>query len=314
MSHSVRFAPVLLGVVVAGLLVGCGSKEGSGKPASQVAVKVNAEEVSVHQLNDLLARSGNIPQDQVKSATATAVERLIDQELLVQQAKDRKLDRDPKVMQSLEFARREILARAYGDQVVSAASRPTDSQIDAFYDENPALFSKRRIYSLQELNIRVEAERFDEVRSRLQSGGNVQQLTAWLTEQNIPFSASAGTKPAEQLPLDLLKNLGQLNPGQAVASRTPTGTLVFFVAGARDEPIDRAKAKPFIETYLLNQARAELAKTEIKRLRDVATIEYIGNFKPDAAPAVKAAPAPEAPANGGDAMRAIIEKGGAGLK
>ena len=263
--------------------------------------------------------------EQVKQASTAALERLIDQELMVQQAKDRKLDRDPKVMQSLEFARREVLARAYAEQVVGTAARPSEAQISAFYDDNPGLFSKRRIYNLQELNIRMPAERFDEVREKLQSAGNLQQLAAWLTEQNIPFTANAGTKPAEQLPLEMLKGLSQLNPGQVAVSRTPTGALLIFVAGVRDEPIDRTKARPFIEQYLLNQTRTELAKAEVARLRGVATIEYMGDFAPAstpvaAAPAAPAAPAavPTAPvavpAADADAVRSAIEKGAAGLK
>lgn len=321
-----RSTPVasLLALALSAALVGCGSDTGGSKPATQVAVKVNKEEISVHQLNDVLARAGNVPADQVKQASTAALERLIDQELMVQQAKDRKLDRDPKVMQSLEFARREVLARAYAEQVVGTAPRPSEAQIAAFYDENPGLFSKRRIYNLQELNIRMPAERFDEVRDKLQAAGNLQQLGAWLTEQNIPFTANAGTKPAEQLPLEMLKGLSQLNPGQVAVSRTPTGALLLFVAGVRDEPIDRTKARPFIEQYLLNQTRTELAKAEVARLRGVATIEYVGDFAPPSTP-VAAAPATAvtapaaavpmaAPAADADAVRSAIEKGAAGLK
>lgn len=333
MFRSARVAPILA-VMLAATLSACGADSETTKPASQVAVKVNKDEVTVHQLNEVLSRAGNLPADQVKQASGAALERLIDQELMVQQAQDRKLDRDPKVMQSLEFARREILARAYAEQVVGAASRPTDAQISAFYDDNPGLFSKRRIYNLQELNIKLAPERIDEMRAQLQAAGTAQQFAAWLTDQNIPFTANAGNKPAEQLPLEVLKGLHQLNPGQVAVSRTPTGVLLLFVAGVRDEPIDQTKARPFIEQYLLNQTRTELAKSEVKRLRELATIEYVGDFAPPApadtstsqvkAPAsspvtpatapVTPAAAPPANADTDAAARAILEKGAAGLK
>jgi len=108
----------LFAVLVLGLLSGCGADEGAAKPASQVAVKVNKDEISVHQLNTLLMRSDPVPPEMLKQAGTAALERLIDQQLLVQQAKERKLERDPKVMQAIEVARREILARSYVEQVV----------------------------------------------------------------------------------------------------------------------------------------------------------------------------------------------------
>ncbi|MDR2881056.1 MAG: EpsD family peptidyl-prolyl cis-trans isomerase [Azoarcus sp.] len=321
MSSPVRSVAVSLcaAVWLTGMLAGCNAQEGSSsKSPSQVAVKVNKEEVSVHQVNDLLSRSGNIPQDQVARARSAVVERLIDQELLLQKAKESKLDRNPNVAQMVEFSRREILARAYSEQIASGAAQPTDAQISKFYDEHPELFSKRRVYSLQEINLQIPPERFDEVRAHLQSGGNLQQLTTWFNEQKIPFAVNAGMKPAEQLPLELARNLSQLNAGQAAFIRTPAGALLLFVVGVRDEPVDRARAKPAIENFLRNQARAESVRAEVKRLREAASINYVGDFAPPAA-AEPTAPAEQGPVvspetSSDDSVQSLIERGGIKLK
>ncbi|TVT56723.1 MAG: peptidyl-prolyl cis-trans isomerase, EpsD family [Azoarcus sp. PHD] len=317
MFQPVRVAP-LLAVIVIGLLSGCGAEKSTSKPASQVAAKVNKEELSVHQLNELLMRSGNVPADQVKQASAAALERLIDQELLVQQAKERKLDRTPKVMQAIESARREILARAYADQVAGFGVRPSASEVSAFYEANPGLFAKRRIYDLRELSIRIPAERYAELRDAVRGASTPEEVSRWLTEKSIPFTAGDGTKPAEQLPMEVLNGLVQLETGQAAVSRTPYGALILFLAGYRDEPIDRAKAQPFIEQYLLNQAKVELAKAELKRLREIARIEYVGEFATAAAAADDGAKvaAPEAlpeTARSIAGSGSALEKGAAGL-
>jgi len=326
MSSPVRSVAASLCVAVwlTGMLAGCSAKEGSGKSSSQVAVKVNKGEISVHQVNDLLSRAGNIPEDQIGRARSAVVERLIEQELLMQQAMGHKLDRNPNVMQMIEFSRREILARAYGEQIASGAARPTDADISKFYDENPVLFSKRRVYSLQEINLRVPPERFDEVRKHLEAGGNLQQLAAWFNEQKIPFAVNTGVKPAEQLPPELAKHLSQLNTNQATFLRTPAGALLIFIAAVQEEPIDRVKAKPIIENILLSQARIESLRAELKRLREAASINYVGDFAPPAAEppapgAESSAPAaqepvvqPDAPAE--DSVQSILEKGGIKLK
>jgi len=320
MSHSIRIAPFCVALFLSGMLVGCGAKEDGGKAsASQVAARVNKEEISVHQINNLLRRLGNVPQDQVKNATAVALDRLIDQEVMVQKAKEQKLDRNPNVLQLIEFAKRDILARAYGEQVASKVQRPTEAQITAFYDENPALFAKRQVFDLQELNIRVPPDRLDAVRDRIKEAGSPSQLTEWLNEQKLPYQVVIGTKGIEQLPAEMRK----LNPGQAVVVNVPTGLMLITIVRARDEPILRDKAKPAIENLLYGKARAELVQQEVKNLRAAATVQYVGEFgppvKPDPATAAAvAAPAHEpeseqkageAPASDEEALRKALEKG-----
>jgi hypothetical protein len=142
----------------------------------------------------------------------------------------------------------------------------------------------------------------------------------WLKGKGIQFATSSAIRAAEQIPGEMLKNLANLNQGQALATRTPTGALLIFVIAVRDEPVDRVKARSSIENYLLNQARNERRTEEIKRLRENAAIEYVGDFAPPAtdaaAPAAQnqqAAP-PAAPESKEDAVRSVIEQGAAKLR
>lgn len=109
---ALRTAAVTAAVLASLGLAACSGGD-KDKPASQVAAKVNKEEISVHQINYLLQRQPGLKPEQAESASKTALERLIDQELAVQKAEELKLDRDPRVVQALDAARREILSRFY---------------------------------------------------------------------------------------------------------------------------------------------------------------------------------------------------------
>ena len=122
--------PRLLAVVALTLtaaLAGCGDKK--DKPATQTAAKVNKEEITVHQINYVLAQQRALPAAQAASASRRSLERLIDQELALQKAADQKLDRDPRVVQQIEAARREIISRAYVEKIGEGAPKPTPAEV-----------------------------------------------------------------------------------------------------------------------------------------------------------------------------------------
>lgn len=302
---------------------GCGNKGTEDKKvATQVAAKVNKEEISVHQINNILARAGNVKPDQAKQAGKQVLDKLIEQQLLVQQATEKKLDRDPRVMQAIEASKREILSRAYLEQVVGSAAKPDEAAVKLFYEKNPALFKERRVFNLQELVINASPGQVSAVQEQMRQAKSMDDLTKYLRDQKIPFSANAGVKSAEQLPLEILPRFQELKDGQTALIQTPAGLTLVHVVASQIQPLEETAAKPFIEQYLTNQKRNELAAAEIRQLREKAKIEYVGDFAETVStpaapvqaqqsepPAASSAPAaPSKPADN------VLEKGISGLK
>ncbi len=306
------------------LLAGCGDKN-KDKSASQAAAKVNKEEITVHQIDFVLQlqQQRGLQPEQAEVAGKQILERLIDQELAVQKAEDLKLDRDPRVVQQIEAARREIIARAYIEKTGEAASKPTDAEIKAYYEAKPALFAARRIYSLQEIAIEAKPEQVATLREQLGASKSINDFVEFLKANGYRFAGNQAVRPAEQLPLNLLDTFAKLNDGQAVLLPSATGAQVVLVVGSRSEPVDEARAKPAIEQFLSNDAKRKLVESDIKALRAAAKIEYKGKFGPAAAdaasapPATAAAPAPVSPppsaASAGGLSATDISKG-MGLK
>lgn len=316
-SAGVRVA-VIAAATLAMMLAGCGDKKGGDK-ASQTAAKVNKEEITVHQINFVLQRQQGLKPEQAEAASRQVLERLIEQELAVQKAQDLKLDRDPRVVQQVEAAKREILARAYVERTGEAVAKPTAEEITAYYNAKPALFKERRIYSLQELTIEAKPEQLDGLRAKLQSAKNMGEFVEYLKANDFRFSGNQAVRAAEQLPLSALDRIASLKDGDSVLSQSPNGLQVLFLVGSRSQPVSEEQAKPAIEQFLTNQRKAELVQKDMKALRDVAKVEYVGKFAEGApgaasAPAALAptAPQPAAPAASGLDANAISK--GMGLK
>jgi EpsD family peptidyl-prolyl cis-trans isomerase len=299
-------AAVVVGACALLLLAGCGEKKRD--PAAQPAAKVNKEEITVEQLNFVLQQQRGLKPEQAEAASRQLLERLIDQELALQKAAELKLDREPRVQQQLDAARREIVSRAYIEKAGEAAAKPTPEEVSKYYEANPALFKERRVYNLQEIAIEARLEQIAELKARLQASKNIAEFVEYLKANDFRFSGNQAVRTAEQLPLASLGTFAAMKDGQALLNASPTGAQVIVLAGSRSQPVALPQATPAIEQFLLNERKRELVAKDMKAMREAAKIEYVGKFAQGAASAAAAAPA----ASGGfDAASAAQ---GTGLK
>jgi len=266
--------PVLKLVVLclAAALPGC--ERAAAERGAQLAAKVNGAEISVRELRSAGAASAS-----------QALEKVIERELLVQQALRAGLDREPQVAQALEDARRQLLAQAWLDKVAAGRGVSRDD-VHAFYEQHPALFAERRVYRLRELAVAAPAELTAMLRAEAAKATDLEQVAAWLHARKAPFRANAVTLAAEQVPLVRLPRLARMRAGeidvlaeQGVAGASAGAVTVVQLVQSEDAALSEQEAAPLIERFLAARARLEVAEAEVKRLRQVATIEYVGEFK-----------------------------------
>jgi EpsD family peptidyl-prolyl cis-trans isomerase len=285
-------------------LAACGNQEGK-KAATQVAAKVGSEEISVHQINQVLSRAAANPGSarDAQAMGREVLEKLIDQQLAVDQAVDNKLHRSPEVVSQIEAARREILARAYIQQITSSVPKPTPEETKKYFKENPALFSERRIFNVQEVVVPTAAGVADILRPLANAGRPIEEAAAALKSKNIQFGGGSAARGSEQIPLELLPRIHALKDGQSALIETPQTITLVHLVSSQASPITEELALPRIEQFLVNQRAGVEIAANFKQLRNNTKVTYMGEF------ANTAAAAPEAPA-----AQTALEKGVAGLK
>ncbi len=271
--------------MLAVLAAGCGGR--AEAPATQVAARVNKAEITVHQVNFVLQQQRGLRPEQVEAAGRQVLERLIDQQLVLAKADELKLDRDPQVLQRLEAARREILARATLDRLGDGAAKPGAEEIHRFYDTRPALFKDRRLYNIQEIAIEAGPEQVEGLRRQLAEARHVGEFVEHLKSAGLRFAGNQAVRAAEQLPPKSLELLAGLPDGQGVVQAVDGRVLVIVRAASRSQPLSEEQARPAIEQILLAERRHRRAEDELRTLRAAARIEYLGAY---AAAAPSAAP------------------------
>lgn len=257
------------------LVMGCGKKD---KVATQAVAIVDGQEISVHQINTILAKVNGVTPDSLPKVKREILDGLIDQQLAINLATNSKLDRSPEVVTAIENAKREIIARAALDQIRNAQPKPTEEEAKAYFDAHPELFNERRVYNLQEIAIDKATPSLAEVRSKVETAKTMEELAGWLTQKGIGFKPNAGTRAAEQIPLEILPALHKFKDGEIGLIEGNDAIYIERVVASKTMPIAETQAMPRIKVFLANQRGVEAIKREKEAMKANAKVEYLGEF------------------------------------
>jgi EpsD family peptidyl-prolyl cis-trans isomerase len=283
-------------------LAACGNKD--VKPGQSLA-KVAGEEVTVHQLNDELARLDN-PNE---AARKQVLDMLIDRQLLQGEAVRNKLDRDPQVVQAIERSKAQILAEAYLKSRIANLAKPTTAEIEDYFSKHPALFTERKLFDLKELVI-ASKEFSDPLQAVMDSAKSIDEVAAWLDAHGVQYIRRQSARSTADLPPEMATKLQVMQKGQLFIVKEGERSMLAFLNDVKHTPVAIEAAQKQIEQFLINEKRRDAATAEIARVRASTKIEYLSKE----AAAKDGSHAPAAGAKPASAKEDHITQGVAGLK
>lgn len=276
-----RYAPLIALTAIALLISGCEKPTPAAK--SEMVASVGDEKITAAELDLALARLGELSEAQAAEAKGKLVQALIDQRLIAQAAQKAGLDKDPVVEIAMANASRQVLAEAYAERNFKDVATPSDTEIAEYYEQHPELFSQRRIYRIQELDLQVDASRMADVEAKLRSSHSLGDFVNWVKEQGIEGKTAVAVKPAEQIPAALLARLSQMKDGQvALLPGRPGHVVIQQLQESQLQPVTLEQSRNAIERALTTQKRKELMEADLKKLREAAKIEYATGYAPAA--------------------------------
>jgi peptidyl-prolyl cis-trans isomerase C len=324
-----RALGVALLVLAAASLAACGNKTKESKPGQALA-SVDGHEITVLQLNEELQRAA-VPSDKQDVASKQLLQALVDRQLLQNEAEKEKLDRDPKVMEAIDRARALIIAQAYMQKHIGNVGRPSQAEVEDYFNKHPEFFTNRKQFSMNELVIPAAALTPD-LRAAADGAKSLEEVAVWLDAHKVKYGRAQVTRSTADLAPQLAQKLLSMPKGQLFIVKEGDRAMLISIAEVHEAPVTLQVAQQQIEQFLANKKNKELAAAEVQRLRSGAKIEYMNKaMMPDAktpapepaaaaaaaAPAVAGpavAPAPAAAEATGPADKAALERGVAGLK
>ena len=276
-----RYASLVALSAVAVLLSAC-EKPASDAQSATVAT-VAGDKISQAELDLAVSRLGTLDEAQTSEAKNALLQALIDQRLVAQAAQKAGIDKDPEVEITMAQASRQVLAEAYVERNFKDVAKPTEDEIATYYNEHPELFSQRRIYRIQEIELQVEPSRMAEVEAKLKSSRSMGDFVNWVKEQGIDGKTAVAVKPAEQVPTPLLARFSKMKDGEAtVMSTRPGQLLIEQLLESQLQPVTQTQVHSAIERALMTEKRKKLMEADLQKLREATPVEYASGFAPAA--------------------------------
>lgn len=280
-----------LALVAAVSLSGCDTQASTdGKVESPLPlVKVNDVEIVLLQPVDGKAPVGAAPAAK-EAVDKQLLETLIDRQLLQEAALRNELDRDPQVVRAIDRAKTEILAQAYLQDKFAAIGAPSKVEVDAYYQAHPELFSRRKLFQMEELVV-ASRDFSAQLKASVDSAKSIEQVAAWLDKNHVRYERSQVSRSTADLAPAMMTKLQAMRKNQVFVVKAGEYALVDSLTDVKLSPVTAEAAAPQIASYLRNERRKKIGSVELERLRASAKVEYLHkeNLASTAAPAANVA-------------------------
>jgi len=260
-------------------LMGCSRKveENAEAPKSQVVARIGDQVVTIQELDNEF-RSANVPAEKRNDPAAVKqiLGNIVTRKYLVQQALEKKFDREPTVLLEILRAREIVLANAVGSRDVSEkASAIAKADIDRFIASNPLKFANRQILSIEQIALPANTASqalIDETRDM----NSLDQVDQKLTAMGIAHSRSNGALSSGDISADFFNRMLTNQADDLFFVRSDQNGIFFKVKGRESRPVDGEDAIRMARQLM----KLDLLKTEASMTAVTANLaaKYEGQY------------------------------------
>ncbi len=163
--------------------------------------------------------------------------------------------------------------------------------MDRYYDQHPALFAERRLYTLQEFMVEADAAAMPSVREWVQNARSPVELSTALDRSGLRYRSGLTVQAPENVQMRLLDRLSKLEEGRSMLLSEAPPARIWTLVRSQEARVDRQQAREPIEAYLLTERKRQLVIQRMQELRQAAKVTVAAQFS-NAASAPAAASAP----------------------
>jgi peptidyl-prolyl cis-trans isomerase C len=279
-------------------LAGCDQvkKLVGGKPKGQVVATVDGQEITSLELRQEMNGFSSRDPKITKQAQQQALQQIILRRLIVEKAKEQKLDKSADYTLQVRRGEEGLLTQLYERKLATALPPPTKQEAESYVTDHPDQFANRKILTLDQL-IAAPNNKLDP--QKLASLKTLEEVKAYFDANTVPYQESSGEIDSLTANPQMMAQISKLPSGEVFVV-PQRGAFVFNrIASTRTAPFKGDLATNYALNMLRQQRAGDAVRKNVEALRKAADpkIVYAAGYKPEApAKAPPAAPAAAPPA------------------
>ncbi len=191
---------VVAAVVMTALLVSCSGDKKDLQVNIGVAARIGDEKIMKDEVDEVFEQLTEKQKNDYKGKRGKAdfVDKMIEEEIMFQEAMKMDLQEEPEIEKRLEMAKRNILITEYFSREIIGKIEVSDEEAKKYYDDHPEEFKTRAIINAQHM-FTASRKKAEDWKRRLAEGESFDKIAAAESEDDL--TAPDGG------------NLGYFNPG-----------------------------------------------------------------------------------------------------
>jgi peptidyl-prolyl cis-trans isomerase C len=269
---------MVMAIVAGTITLGACQKEATG----QVAAVVNGEEITLQEINAELGQV-QIPEGADRQEfQRAALQRIVERRLLAQAARREGIDETPDFLIRRRQLEDALLVQLLSQQAQRTTSVPDAATIDAFMEENPAVFAGRTMFTVDRIQFRLPADPAS--LQALESDHSMDAVAARLRQMGIEFTRDQAQLDSAQLGQDRVDRILALPEGEPFVIPEGGVVTVAVITGSSPRPVGEEQARPAAVQLIRNRALADTIRQRLEAEKAAADIKYQEGFAPAATP------------------------------
>ena len=264
---------IICGILVALAVSGC-QKKASG----QTVAVVNNREITAAELNSELTNDKNLAGANTKQARQAALQRLVDRELLVQQAKSDGLDKSPEYLTQLRRATDDLLINMMVSRKLNTSQVPSPDEISRYETSRPEMFSGREIWTLNQIVFPLPKDAA--VKAKLNAANTLDDVAQILTSAGIQFTRDTRKMDTAVFPHEIYAQIAKLPAGGVFIAPGSDKAVANVITTRQPNPTPEDQAKGLAVAAMRRDQVNKIVGDQVKRLRTSAKIEYQPGYAP----------------------------------
>ena len=266
---------IVLAIVLAFIVSSC-----ERKAEGQTVAVVNNEEITAADLNAELA-SENLPASSAtKEARSAALQLLINRRLLEQQARSEGIDKSPEFLNRERRMTEQLLISMLVSRQVNTAQVPTPDQISKFEADHPGVFSKREIWTLQQ--VIYPLPKSDALKAKLNAANTLDDVTRALSAAGIQFTTATRQVDSAMIPPNNYAQIMTLKQGEPFIANGPDKAVASIITARQPALLPEDKARQVALEGIRRDQVKKFVDDRVKSLKATAKIQYQPGFGPPA--------------------------------